>query len=42
MLEFGGHCKPGGNYATSSNPELTTVYNNRAVTTDFQDTTKGF
>jgi hypothetical protein len=31
-----------GNFATSTDAELTTVYNNRAVTTDFQDTNKGF
>jgi hypothetical protein len=31
-----------GNFARSINAELTAVYNNRTVTTDFQDTTKSF
>jgi len=30
-----------GSFATSSNSELTTIYNNIAVTTDFKDTTVG-
>ncbi len=31
-----------GSFATSTNAELTTIYNNRTITTDYKDTTTGF